>query len=166
VDYTLRDFQPTDFEELWRIDQECFPPGIAYSKADLTAYVRAQGAFTVVVETTSSRFQTLRQADDTQASSVGAIVGFIVAEANKRGSGHIVTIDVLRDVRRSGIGSNLLIAAEGRLRLANCDHVRLETAVDNAAALRFYERHGYAVTRTIRGYYSNGVDALVLVKEL
>ena len=42
----------------------------------------------------------------------------------------------------------------------------LETAVDNLAALSFYKRHGYNVIRTWPRYYSNGVDALVMKKEL
>ena len=42
----------------------------------------------------------------------------------------------------------------------------LETAVDNVPALSFYKRHGYNVIRTWPRYYSNGVDALVLKKEL
>ena len=50
--------------------------------------------------------------------------------------------------------------------LAGSRAVGLETAVDNVAALSFYKRHGYSVIRTWPRYYSNGVDALVLKKEL
>ena len=35
-----------------------------------------------------------------------------------------------------------------------------------AAALAFYKRHEYSVVKTIPRYYSNGVDAFVLEKEL
>ena len=44
--------------------------------------------------------------------------------------------------------------------------VRLETAVDNAGALSFYKRRGYNVMQTIPHYYSSGVDALLLEKDL
>jgi ribosomal protein S18 acetylase RimI-like enzyme len=64
------------------------------------------------------------------------------------------------------VGSQLLHAAEDRLRAAGSDAVGLETAVDNLAALSFYKRHGYSVVRTWPRYYSNGVDALVMKKEL
>ncbi len=83
-----------------------------------------------------------------------------------RGSGHIITIDVLAAARRSGVGSLLLRAAEERLLSAGSRLVELETAVDNVSALAFYKRHGYSVVRTWPRYYSNGVDALVLEKEL
>jgi ribosomal protein S18 acetylase RimI-like enzyme len=60
----------------------------------------------------------------------------------------------------------LLDAAESRLRTAKCNAVRLETAVDNSSALSFYKRHGYDVIKVIPHYYSNGVDALLLEKNL
>jgi ribosomal-protein-alanine N-acetyltransferase len=64
------------------------------------------------------------------------------------------------------VGSLLLRAAEARLRAADSRSVELETAVDNLSALSFYKRHGYSVIKTRPRYYSNGVDALVLEKDL
>jgi len=93
------------------------------------------------------------------------VAGFIVAEA-ERGSGHIITIDVVAGARRSGVGSLLLCSAEDRLGASRCRSVQLETAVDNVSALSFYKRHGYSVVKTFPRYYSNGVDALVLEKGL
>jgi len=94
----------------------------------------------------------------------GKIAGFIVVHNGP--TGHIITIDVMASARRSGAGSLLLQAAEDRLRAGGSRAVGLETAVDNLAALSFYKRHGYSVIRTWPRYYSNGVDALVLKKEL
>lgn len=148
--FAIRDFQPSDFELLWRIDQTCFAPGISYSRAELKLYMRRPGSFTLVAE------------DGASAIGIG---GFLVAEAD-RGSGHVITIDVVAAARRSGVGSLLLSAAEERLKAARCRSVELETAVDNISALSFYKRHGYSVVRTFPRYYSNGVDALVLEKEL
>lgn len=93
------------------------------------------------------------------------IVGFLVAE-KQRSVGHIVTVDVVALARRAGAGSQLLIAAEDRLRAAQCLRVRLEAAVNNAAALAFYARHQYQTVTTIPGYYSTGLDAFSLEKEL
>jgi ribosomal-protein-alanine N-acetyltransferase len=89
-----------------------------------------------------------------------------VAQANRRGVGHILTIDVPPASRRLGVGSKLLAEAEDRLRAAASRSVVLETAVDNSGALAFYKRHDYSVVKTIPRYYSNGVDAFVLEKEL
>jgi ribosomal-protein-alanine N-acetyltransferase len=146
--FKLRDFAPEDFDTLWRLDQNCFPPGISYSKPELRSYIRRQGAFTLV-------------ATDTDQDTVA---GFIVAQNGA--IGHVITIDVDPSARRAGVGSLLLRVAENRLRSVGARAVGLETAVDNVAALAFYKRHGYNVVRTWPRYYSNGVDALVMRKEL
>lgn len=130
------------------MDQQCFPAGISYSKQELRAYIRSRGTFTLVAE------------DGVK----GETDGFIVTHAGR--IGHIVTIDVSPGTRRAGIGTLLLQAAEDRLRSAGANAVGLETAVDNLSALSFYKKHGYSVVRTWPRYYSNGVDALVLKKNL
>ena len=159
VEFVLRDFRRDDFETLWRIDQECFAPGIAYSRLELAAYIRLRAAFTVVAEPSAGN-------KARGIESAPRVLGFIVAQPTRRGVGHILTIDVPPSSRRLGIGSRLLAAAEERLRAAPCHGMVLETAVDNSAALAFYKRHGYSVVKTIPRYYSNGVDAFVLEKEL
>ena len=50
MEFGLREFRREDFDSLWRIDQACFVPGIAYSRLELAAYIRLRGAFTVVAE--------------------------------------------------------------------------------------------------------------------
>jgi [ribosomal protein S18]-alanine N-acetyltransferase len=156
---TLRDFRREDFETIWRIDQKCFAPGISYSRLELAAYIRRSGSFTLVAESAEG----VSQAAD---GKVPAILGFIVVEANRRGVGHVITIDVLPAARRFGIGSKLLAAAEERLQSAGVAQVFLETAVDNQAALSFYKRHDYFLVKTVPRYYSNGLDAFVLEKDL
>ena len=84
----------------------------------------------------------------------------------RRKVGHIITIDVVSAARRSGVGSQLLQAAEDRLCADGSRAVGLETAVDNLAAMAFYKRHGYSVIETVPRYYSNGVDALRMKKDL
>ena len=140
------------------MDQICFDPQLAYSRPELAVYMRRPGAFTLVAE---SRNGEVSQNDGEQAK----IIGFIVAEARHQ-TGHIITIDVLPEVRRAGIGSSLLQAAEDRLRQAGAVMVELETAVDNAAAIQFYKRKEYFVEKTVPGYYSNHLDALVMRKDL
>ena len=57
-------------------------------------------------------------------------------------------------------------AAETWMRGKQCSKSYLETAVDNLAALAFYQRHDYFPLKTLPRYYSNGVDAFVLQKDL
>jgi [ribosomal protein S18]-alanine N-acetyltransferase len=170
-DFQIRDFKPADFDALWSIDQDCFPPGISYSRAELKTYMRRRGSFTLVAVNASADATADPDLQDGKKlmppthQTKAMIAGFIVAEA-ARGAGHIITIDVIAPARRVGAGSLLLRGAEDRLRAAGCRSVALETAVDNISALSFYKRHGYSVTATFPRYYSNGVDALVLQKDL
>jgi ribosomal protein S18 acetylase RimI-like enzyme len=144
----VRDYRPSDLEELWRIDHECFAEGISYTRRELEFYIARPNAIALVAE------------------SGAEIVGFIVADRDRRGNGHIVTIDILPQARRSGIGSTLMQAAEKRLIAAGAKRVYLETAVDNATALAFYKRHGYSVVGTIPRYYLDSIDALRMQKPL
>ena len=111
VEISLRDFREADFERLWRIDQACFAPGIAYSRRELMSYVRLSQATTLVAEETSGGEET------------PDILGYIIAHAGAKSVGHIITIDVLPSAQRVGIGSKLLSAAEIRLLAKKMHHL-------------------------------------------
>ncbi len=149
--FRIRQFEKADFDTLWRIDQACFHPQLAYSRPEMAFYMRRPGSFTLVAE----------------AGGVpgDGTLGFIVAETRRK-SGHIITIDVVAEARRAGVGSALLRAAEDQLLRAGVVAVALETPVNNEAAIRFYKQKGYFVEKTIAGYYSGQMDALVMTKEL
>lgn len=158
MEFILRDFRPEDFETLWAIDQKCFVADIAYSRRELSAYMRRRGAFTMVAEN-------LKDPNEGGADPT-ATAGFIVAESNRCSVGHIITIDVLVEYRRFGLGSSLLASAEERLRAAGCRNIRLEAAVNNVSAIAFYKRQGYDIVGTIPRYYPGGLNAFVLQKDL
>jgi ribosomal protein S18 acetylase RimI-like enzyme len=154
--FRIRQFEKADFDTLWRIDQACFDPQLAYSRPEMAFYMRRLGSFTLVAESGEVR-------DNGDAPA--GILGFIVAETRRK-SGHVITIDVVEVARRTGVGSALLRAAEEQLLRAGAVAVVLETPVNNAAAIRFYKQKGYFVEKTVPGYYSNKLDALVMTKEL
>jgi ribosomal protein S18 acetylase RimI-like enzyme len=162
VHFTIRRFQADDFSTLLRIDHSCFAPGIAYTPFELKTYIYRPNSFTLIAERSLAGVSPLREDVRQEKPS---ILGFIVAEC-KRAAGHIITIDIRAESRRHRVGSVLLSSAEDQLRLWNCRAVRLETAVDNVSALMFYKRHSYSVVRTIPRYYSTGLDALLLEKNL
>jgi [ribosomal protein S18]-alanine N-acetyltransferase len=154
VDFLIRDYRATDFDVLWKIDQICFPPGIAYTQMDLTGFVTRRKAITRVAEfAPASEF-------------AGGIAGFAVAQPI-RNIGRILTLDILPEARRFGLGSRLLRDCEARLHAAGCRQSFLETAVDNEAALGLYRKLGYEVIRTLPLYYSmHALDAYLMGKVL
>ena len=122
-------------------------------------------AFTLVAEGEVSGVLPGRTSVTARQSAERRILGFIVAE-KRRQTGHIITIDVIAEARHAGVGSALLDAAEEKLRQKGAATVELETAVNNESAIRFYKQKGYFVEKTVRGYYSNQLDALVMSKAL
>jgi len=76
-----------------------------------------------------------------------------------------VSLGVLEDRRRCGMGSALLEAMCDEARLRRADQVVLEVALDNQAARALYVGHGFTVVGHRPNYYRRAerlVDALIL----
>jgi len=144
---TLRSYEPHDFAALHRLDKACFPPGISYSK------------------TTLRYFLTLRSADCVVATDETRIAGFVLSEENPP-LAHIITLDVAEKQRRSGIGTALLRKLESNLFARGVRSILLETAIDNEAAVAFWQRHGYRIEATVKRYYLRSIDAYEMRKIL
>jgi ribosomal-protein-alanine N-acetyltransferase len=143
----VRAYQPHDFDALYKLDQSCFPRGIAYSKTILRYFLA------------------LSSAERLLAIEGNDIAGFILSELDGA-LAHIITLDVAEAHRRSGVGSLLLKAAENSLLARGVRTVFLETAVNNQAAVNFWSRHGYVVEGILKGYYLNRIDGYEMRKTL
>lgn len=82
------------------------------------------------------------------AERAGEIVGTVMAgyEGHR---GWINYLGVAPALQRSGLGRQLMVAAEERLRAAGCPKINLQVRPDNRAAIAFYERIGFAVEGAI-----------------
>ncbi len=143
----LRPFARADFESLYEIDQKCYPAEMAYSRREFRWYMRLPGAEIIIAE------------------SEGTIAGFILTACFER-TGHIITIDVLAEFRRAGVGTALLDAAEKSLARRGATEIELETAVDNDAAIQFWQRSGYLTRGTLKNYYPGGLAAYAMMKRI
>jgi [ribosomal protein S18]-alanine N-acetyltransferase len=143
----LRSYEPHDFAALHKLDQSCFPAGISYSK------------------TTLRYFLTLASADCVVAADGVHIAGFVLSEENPP-LAHIITLDVAEKQRRSGVGTALLQQLESNLSARGVRSVLLETAINNEAAVAFWQRHGYRIEATLRRYYLGRIDAYEMRKLL
>lgn len=148
----LRGFRKQDLPRLYELDQACFASGIAYSTADLRYFLANPRSFCFLAE------------DDADH-----LAGFILVERLRRSgvmTGHVITIDVDPGMRRQGVGSVLLKAAEARLREEGIAQFLLEVAVDNSAAQAFYRRFGFTAIGYIPNYYAGKLAAQVMQKDL
>ena len=78
----------------------------------------------------------------------------------------VLSVAVLPDWRRGGIGRALLQAAERLARGRGCRTIRLEVGVKNAGAIEFYERFGYKIDGVLPAYYGDGEDAYAMHRSL
>jgi ribosomal protein S18 acetylase RimI-like enzyme len=155
VEVMLRAFRPSDLEAAFQLDQQCFPPGIAYSLEELRQFVTAGSAFAIVAERTGE--------------PAAIIAGFLVARQSRwrrSKSAQIVTIDVAADARRNGVATQLMDAAETHYAQAGCASIALEVAVNNPGAQQFYRQRGYSPIGLRRGYYGGVLDAWSMSKAL
>ena len=144
---TIRQYEARDFTALYKLDQACFPPGIAYSKFSLQYFLN------------------LPAADCLLAEDQKTIAAFILAETNPP-LAHIITLDVAPKYRRAGVGTNLLTEIEKHFRYKEVHSVLLETAVDNETAIAFWQHHGYRTEAVLKRYYLGRVDAYEMRKRL
>lgn len=145
--FTIRAYEAHDFNAVYRLDQACFAPGIAYSKSTLHYFLNLPSADALVAETEKK------------------IVGFILAEDNPP-LAHIITLDIAAASRRTGMGTALLAEMEAHFRFHGVHSVLLETAVDNAGGIAFWQRHGYRTEAVLKKYYLGRVDAYEMRKRL
>lgn len=144
---SIRQYEARDFGALYKLDQACFVPGIAYSRWALQYFLNLPGADCLVAEEGKH------------------VVGFILAEENPP-LAHIITLDVAPAQRRAGLGTELLSEMEKHFRYHGVKAVLLETAVDNETGIAFWHHHGYRTEAVLKRYYLGKVDAYEMRKKL
>jgi ribosomal-protein-alanine N-acetyltransferase len=132
----IRDFHPKDLDTLHDIDILCFPEGIAFSREDLLFILNYPESITRVAEAS------------------GRIVGFVMVRVENHRQAHIVTLDVVPEAQRHGIGSMLMEDVHNILKEREIDASILEVETGNLGARRLYETLGYRYAGLLSGYYN------------
>jgi len=154
--FALRRFQPDDLEKVVHINQVCLPENYStYFFMDL--YERYPETFIV-------------------AEVAGEIAGYIMCRIEtglpdfglfgiaKRG--HVISVAVLPEYQRKGIGEALIREAMLRMRQYKAKECYLEVRVTNAPAINLYKKLNFETSRTVRGYYADGEDAAIMTRKL
>jgi [ribosomal protein S18]-alanine N-acetyltransferase len=137
----IRDFHSGDIEQLYAIDSICFPEDIAFSRMELLGCCNHGGTLCRIAE-----------AHD-------GIQGFVLARIEELRQAHIITLDVVPQARRRGIGSALMDKIHGILRERGVRASILEVDMANIPARRLYEKFQYRYLDVLNGYYCSGKGA-------
>ncbi len=153
--YTIREFRPEDLDAVININRTCLPENYpAYFF--MQHHVNYPESFLV-------------------AESDGKIIGYIMCrvEYGKLKSckiehgrrGHIISIAVVPEKRRQGIGRALMEKAMKALKEKyRVSEYYLEVRVSNTPAIQLYRKLGFSIVERIRGYYLDGEDAFLMAR--
>jgi ribosomal-protein-alanine N-acetyltransferase len=97
----------------------------------------------------------------------GRVVGFVVGGLEDTGEnvyGHLCNLGVTTLYQHRGIARMLVNRIEHQFALELAGGVQLEVRESNTVAQTFYRRIGYRDVFRLARYYSNGEDAVVMMK--
>jgi [ribosomal protein S18]-alanine N-acetyltransferase len=150
--YLLRPFRPDDLSSVIEINRVCLPEN--YSPYFfMEVYKSCPEAFIV-------------------AEKERKVAGYIMCRLEFGFSdvrrfrmvrkGHVVSVAVMPDFRRQGIGKELVLAAMKALELHGAEECFLEVRTANEDAVRLYKNMGFDTSRVAAHYYHDGADAYVM----
>jgi ribosomal-protein-alanine N-acetyltransferase len=155
ISVKLRQCTPADINAVTAINKVSLPEN--YSQA----------FFTELLNTTPESFMV--------AEVDGRVVGYIMCRVEHAftgwlktrltARGHIISVAVMPEYRRSGIGRALVEAGLASVRKPRVSSCYLEVRVNNAAAIALYRRLGFDVTETVDEYYADGSSAYLMSKQ-
>ena len=90
-------------------------------------------------------------------------VGYIISCIEGFSRGHVISVGVLGEYRRKGIGSELMRRSICSMVDDDADYVILEVRVSNTPAITLYRKLGFEVRDLLRAYYSDGEDGYLMI---
>jgi ribosomal-protein-alanine acetyltransferase len=144
----IRRGQSSDIDDLVRLEAKAFSSD-RLTRRRLWAHLRSQRSSLIVIEQS------------------GRLAGYALVLI-RRGSAaaRLYSLAVDPGAAGQGIGAKLLAAAEAAAHDLGATSLRLEVRVDNAAAIRLYERSGYRTIGRRDDYYADGTAALRYARDL
>ena len=110
------------------------------------------------------------------AEENGKVVGYIMCRievglgdlglSGLKKKGHVVSVAVMPEHRKKGVGEALVSSAMDAMRTYNAKQCYLEVRVSNDPAVKLYKKLGFEATRTSQSYYADGEDAYIMTKKL
>ena len=76
--------------------------------------------------------------------------------------GHVVSVAVLEEHRKKGIGRALAEEAIVGIKYKKVDELYLEVRCSNSDAVKLYEKIGFVIKQRLKAYYRDGEDAYLM----
>ena len=153
--YNLRRFDPKDLHQVMDINRRCLPEN--YSESFFLSLHKNFPETFIVAEKDGMVVGYIMCRIESGLSGLG----FTPLSFSKKG--HIISIAVLPEHRRKGVGRSLMMRALNALReVYGCNSCFLEVRVSNSAAISLYRALGFKITKSIAGYYRDGEPAYVM----
>ena len=152
LDVEIRPMEEKDLPQVMEIENTCFLH--PWKESDLLYEMKENPVSNVWVIEYS-------------APSLGlkTIVGFVDYWVTFD-SGTICQIAVHPDIRRSGVGSEMMREVINDARAKKVNTLTLEVRESNITAINFYKKHGFYVSHKKPSYYDNGEDAIYMILEV
>jgi ribosomal-protein-alanine N-acetyltransferase len=154
--FKLRKFVPEDLSTVMEMNRVCLPENYS-SYFFLDLYRNCPDAFLVA------------EVNGRAAGYVMCRIEYGFSELRRfhmTRKGHVVSLAVMPDYRRMGIGEALMMEAMKALSKYGAEECFLEVRVTNEPAINLYRKLGMEIVRRIAFYYQNGEDAYVMCKKL
>jgi len=153
--FTLRRFNSADLDKVMHINRMCLPENYSgFFFLDL--YQRFPETF-LVAEDKEEVVGYVMCRIETRLPSFGIGV---------RKRGHVISIAVLPEYQRQGVGYALMQEAMRSMLLYGAKECVLEVRASNTPAVNLYKKMGFEIRRTLRGYYADGEDAYMMATKL
>ncbi|MHA1668858.1 MAG: GNAT family N-acetyltransferase [Candidatus Heimdallarchaeaceae archaeon] len=101
----------------------------------------------------------------------GVVAGYLLSRVERPfpsfigmnpAKGHIISIAVLPQHRRKGLGLEIMRYGMKKLIEKNVSSIYLEVRVSNIAAIEMYKKLGFYIKREHKNYYRDGESAFVM----
>jgi len=158
-------FEPDDFHDLYAIEEVCFQPPQRFTRRYMRELINSTNSTTWIAEHNSVS----RAAAGEGSCSLGCMAGFAILEWAQQSDGvvaYIATIEVLPEYRKQGTAAELLRRLEGSANAERAIAIWLHVDIENASAIRLYERLGYHNSGRAEHFYARNRAAAVYVKLL
>ncbi len=156
-DYIIRRAETSDIHQVMRINQVTLPENYPYPFF-LEILRRYPDSFIVAEKNGEITGYMMNRIEK-------GLPGFFTNKFHRGIKGHVVSIAVLPEHRKKGIGKRLMIEGMKAMKEYGAEEIVLEVRITNDSALAMYKSLGFTVVRELRGYYHDGESGYLMSKK-